>query len=243
MSDEAWEHVQQNHRSFPLKSNRKGRRTFDPRNSFGTYEIQCPTIQKSYNVEMLTLDIHCTNDDHTAMQGSFDFGVLVGMMLVAGSRSKLAEAISEADEEYDHCEDGNEEEDAEGAESVIEGSDEHYRESITSSNLESSQNALHDDNETNFETTQIAKHSRSFEKNTFRNPKFWFQWRGIDKSSNAIVADPSNTNRGFIEFSSNACKDFRGTFSSELLGRDIAIQGFKVRSKNSPCPYSWIEFR
>lgn len=61
----------------------------------------------------------------------------------------------------------------------------------------------------------------TFEKNSFRNPKFWLRFKS--------PTNPSDIGTGYLVFSGNDCRRFKGTLSSELREWDnIAISGWKA---------------
>jgi hypothetical protein len=82
---------------------------------------------------------------------------------------------------------------------------------------------------------------RNFEKNTFRQPKFWLFWKGIVIAvpENAAQASADNlpdsspnepqSGMGYVVFSgNNKYERFRGVISCEYLGwKDVAISGRK----------------
>lgn len=72
-----------------------------------------------------------------------------------------------------------------------------------------------------------------FEKNSFRNPKFWVRWKSTD--------NPDDWGTGYLVFSGNYCRRFKGTLSSELREWDnIAILGWKaVGMSERDVPFIW----
>ena len=90
----------------------------------------------------------------------------------------------------------------------------------------------------------------TFEKNSFRSPKFWLRWSGIPtpqedpkaaKSGNASL----DTGLGYVVFSGNDCQKFKGTLNCSALGwKDIAINGHKIAGRSeSDIPVFWGEDR
>ncbi|KUI65567.1 hypothetical protein VM1G_01236 [Cytospora mali] len=78
------------------------------------------------------------------------------------------------------------------------------------------------------------RRASTFEKNSFRHPKFWFRWQGEmadDKtSSSSNNAGTRVHGSGYIVFSGNDCKRFQGTITSEQLGwNNVKISGWKAR--------------
>lgn len=72
------------------------------------------------------------------------------------------------------------------------------------------------------------KRIATFEKNSFRQPKFWFRWQGdVDDDTGAAVKANGS---GYIVFSGNDCKRFQGTMTSEKLGwNNVKMNGFKTK--------------
>jgi hypothetical protein len=91
----------------------------------------------------------------------------------------------------------------------------------------------------------------TFEKNSFRTPKFWFRWSGAPASSatpaspklskSASPGDDVQTGLGYIVFSGNDCRKFKGTINCTALGwKDVAITGHKVAPRSeSDVPVVW----
>lgn len=81
-----------------------------------------------------------------------------------------------------------------------------------------------------------AARFHTFEKNSFRAPKFFFHWNGIVEESDAAASD-----RGYVVFSGNECRKFKGTITCSAKGwKDAAISGHKIVSrKASDMPVNW----
>ncbi|KAF5552934.1 catalase [Fusarium mexicanum] len=78
--------------------------------------------------------------------------------------------------------------------------------------------------------------SDNFEKNTFRQPKFWLSWRGkvLVKPESGVVPehhsplDAMQSGIGYIVFTGNKYQKFKGTITCDILGWDnVAITGWK----------------
>ncbi|PNP54807.1 hypothetical protein FNYG_15554 [Fusarium nygamai] len=78
--------------------------------------------------------------------------------------------------------------------------------------------------------------SDNFEKNTFRQPKFWLSWRGkvlVKPESGVVPEDHSpldaiQSGIGYIVFTGNKYQKFKGTIGCDILGWDnVAITGWK----------------
>ncbi|KAH7174726.1 uncharacterized protein B0J16DRAFT_349080 [Fusarium flagelliforme] len=93
------------------------------------------------------------------------------------------------------------------------------------------------------ETSDIASYEEKeqarfnkFEKNTFRQPKFWLSWKGevLVAPQHSVRADTESataeiqSGMGYLVFSGNRYEKFNGTISCDSLGwKDIAISGRK----------------
>jgi len=203
-------------------------------------------------------------DDGEEMEGlwaSFAWGVLNGVVLIGGSRRGLREIVQTVEE--------MEEEDAEAmAAELAEREEEQkgighgngnyekvYPDEDDEEVDEDDEDEEADDDEDGDDDENIAQAELPppqrplFEKNTFRHPKFFFEWRGHDAlSSTNVSRGPRSDHMGHLEFSSGACEEFKGVFSSERWGENVAFEGWKVRGAGkgggagSRCPHTWGEF-
>lgn len=79
------------------------------------------------------------------------------------------------------------------------------------------------------------RRTSTFEKNSFRHPKFWFRWQGqlSDEASAAAELGDHGCDvhgSGYIVFSGNDCKRFSGTMTSEQLAwNNVKMSGFKAK--------------
>lgn len=78
----------------------------------------------------------------------------------------------------------------------------------------------------------------TFEKNSFRQPKFWFRWQGVvsDEALAAAEVDDAELARGrvhgsgYVVFSGNDCRRFQGTMTSEQLQwNNVKMTGWKAK--------------
>lgn len=76
----------------------------------------------------------------------------------------------------------------------------------------------------------------AFEKNSFRQPKFWFRWQGL--VSDDVLADLEDLDldgskvhgSGYMVFSGNDCRRFQGTMTSEKMGwNNVKMTGWKAK--------------
>lgn len=86
----------------------------------------------------------------------------------------------------------------------------------------------------------------TFEKNSFRSPKFWLRWSGSPNTNDESKATKSNeadvdTGLGYVVFSGNDCQKFKGTLNCGALSwKDIAITGHKISGRSeSDVPVAW----
>lgn len=90
--------------------------------------------------------------------------------------------------------------------------------------------------------------AHGFEKNSFRQPKFWLYWRGRIQASSAVVGlddsllPETQSGMGYLVFTGNQCRDFKGTISSDHLGwQDVAIKGWKrTGASERDIPVPWL---
>lgn len=79
------------------------------------------------------------------------------------------------------------------------------------------------------------RRTSTFEKNSFRHPKFWFRWQGQLSDEASAVADLGDDGcdvhgSGYIVFSGNDCKRFSGTITSEQMAwNNVKMSGFKAK--------------
>lgn len=79
------------------------------------------------------------------------------------------------------------------------------------------------------------RRTSTFEKNSFRHPKFWFRWQGQISDEASAAADLGDGGcdvhgSGYIVFSGNDCKRFQGTMTSEQLAwNNIKMSGWKAK--------------
>lgn len=186
------------------------------------------------------------------LTASFDFGVLRGMALIGGSRRGLREVVGcvEAEEEAEIERVRSAEEEAEESRERDREAGKYEKVYKSASDDEGEDDVEEDQDDSDDEEDEPSSPSTSrrplFEKNTFRHPKFFFEWRGFDAlSSSNVSRGPRSDCMGHLEFASSSCKEFKGTFSSERWGENVAFEGWKVRGgagKVGECPWAWGMF-
>nr|POE77707.1 hypothetical protein CFP56_09350 [Quercus suber] len=205
----------------------KGPASFDVKKTFGAYTITGNAIDRAEDAARIfhSFEVHGLDDTGEGLIGSFSGGgTTSGVALLTGSRRVLERLVAEHE---DLGEPDAEPRDGRSEESdQSEDGDESDEEST--SGIEASDR-------------KEAKRFQAFEKNSFRKPKFWMQWKAPlnNRADGSAVVE---SNRAYIVFSGNDCKTFKGTMSSEVLGwKDVAIAGRKTTSKARECSIRWHE--
>lgn len=80
----------------------------------------------------------------------------------------------------------------------------------------------------------------TFEKNSFREPKFWLRWNGKLETP-AVEEEKAESGLGYIIFPSNDCRKFKGTLNcASLEWKDVAFSGHKIAPRSeSDVPVAW----
>lgn len=218
-----WQDVAFSSRHMHNRTGRSGKSkhtsAFDVRKTFASYSVKCAAWQKALSAnghaqsdqEEASLELYRLTESGEGVVGELILpGVLRSSVILAGSRDTLRRAV--ADFEPDNEAAGNEQD-----------SDQEDGNSDSFTEPESPA-------KTRFDT---------FEKNSFRSPKFWFRWSGVPSSS---MSQPSpkgasayESDLGYIVFSGNDCRKFKGTVNcASLKWKNVAITGHKliVRSES-----------
>ncbi|KAK5138107.1 hypothetical protein LTR08_004802 [Meristemomyces frigidus] len=227
-----WQDEVFNHRRIPhgrskksgKAAGRKGAGTFDPKQALGSYELSgtvVATLLAEAEETNAVFEIHELTETPGGMIGSLVVGKkLKAAVLLAGSRKLLSTIVGEAESIDSDEEDSDVEEDdveAEGEEDEDEGEPE---------------------TELQAQDRKANERAQAFEKNSFRNPKFWLQWQGDVAGSDAEPV--RERNQGYVVFSGNDCKDLKGTLSCKTLNwEDAAVQGRKTTSRPRPAFLGW----
>ncbi|RGP73152.1 cytochrome p450 oxidoreductase [Fusarium longipes] len=225
-------------------------------NIFGVYEIQCAKAESIAPSQQLdkrrnktkrqpcpTLIIQCFTPDEHGLVGSLHIpGVLDAKVHMSGSRRKLQEILDAEDASNERKSNSEEEDDME--------SDHQERGSESEATCSNIGHLQHPDATTTSYGAELTAISapedreqsrfKKFEKNTFRQPKFWLFWKGIvlampgntleaseDNSPDTLPNEPKS-GMGYVVFSGNRYEKLKGTISCELLGwKNVAISGRK----------------
>ena len=197
------------------KSSKKGGGIFNVRNTFGSYEIECRAysrIVEASSQSKASLEIYGLIADGEALHGRLSMpGVLEAKVILAASRKSMSRVVASVVQQSMEAQepDDDDGEAGEGNDGTA-GSD-----SVAESEEES-------------EEPQEERPS-TFEKNTFRSPKFWIKWQGSIASKNSRHG-ASETNDGYIVFTPDVVK-FNGTITCEGLDwKNTSITGRKLKT-------------
>lgn len=98
------------------------------------------------------------------------------------------------------------------------------------------EDASEDEGELSSNENRQRRRLATFEKNSFRQPKFWFRWQGvISEDARASLEDlelkaGKAHGSGYVVFSGNDCRRFQGTMTSEQLGwNNVKMTGWKAK--------------
>ncbi|EME46740.1 hypothetical protein DOTSEDRAFT_52146 [Dothistroma septosporum NZE10] len=241
---------------------------FDPRRSYGTYELKCPALTKlpstirsglkSKNDEA-TLEIHGPvpgRDD--ALMCSIELsGILCGVAILAGSRKALNSVVQDLEHPEPEENEEEEEEDQDTAdEEAASGNSDKAEDSNDEEARPKSSIELADEKE--------RRRYAAFEKNSFRSPKFWMRWRAMVVDVSSQYTEPSQRaleagndlasstddssdrhveiDGGYLVFSGNDCANFHGTISCASFDwKNVKLSGKKVVSKAREAPRGWTD--
>ncbi|OLN81910.1 hypothetical protein CCHL11_07051 [Colletotrichum chlorophyti] len=210
--------------------------SFEVKKAFGRYDVKCASATRmcagssdSKSTGPI-IDVFRLSDDGRGVLGELLLpGVLEARIVLAGSRKALEELVSQLEKDTTM---------GEGYEGDLKAAFQRLGSSAASEGEESQATA---DNEADSDEEAESRQRRrfqNFEKNSFRSPKFWFQWRGtVMVTPAAAVGGPGETcpkgcvetGRGYVVFSGNDCRSFKGTISCDILGwKDVSISGRKA---------------
>lgn len=207
----------------------KSKRTaFDVRKTFGSYECKCPAWHRinsegGSSDQHAVLELYRLTENGQGVVGELSLpGVLQAAVILAASRKSLQGILSELEPVNPQQED---EKPSESANTTDETGD--WNQDEDSDEEESEQEPEPD----RFET---------FEKNSFREPKFWLQWNGM-LSPTSGEPEKAELGLGYIIFPSNDCKKFKGTLNcASLEWKDVALSGHKIAPRSeSDIPVAW----
>jgi cobalamin biosynthesis protein CobT len=247
MRHDDWQDAALTHRHIHNRVNRSGGKSkqgvFDAKKAFGSYKLDCKSYLKHVGKEdtslQPSLELYRFTDDQQGLVGHISFPkCFEGTVLLAGSRKVLNKIISGLSEELVRSEEDEaapspvdddqevsraSEDDAEGAEEHDDDEDE-------------------EDDEEEQEEEEEASRISTFEKNSFRSPKFWLRWQADVASSSAPDKETvQETNSGYLVFAGNDCRKFTGTISCEGLGwNNASVTGWKLKGRSEQdCAIEW----
>lgn len=244
---------------------------FDPLRALGRYELYIGSGGKKHRREAgndpvhsaMWLEIHELTEGEDGLMGTFNFEHggerISGICVLAGSRKRLGGIISNMDGAVDWEKAQVHEEEEENRTLKDEEGRGHPSNSSNDGDDagdkdEDEEEGHGDDSTGDLPTEKLINRARAFEKNSFRNPKFWMRWKARQyHDQDKLRADDTETPRttpvavmdgdqAYLIFSGNGCERFEGSVRCAALGWNNAkLRGWKVRSRASRCPVSWSE--
>ncbi|KAK1722432.1 hypothetical protein CaCOL14_012063 [Colletotrichum acutatum] len=237
-----------NRASKSNKGGGRGRRggAFEVKRAFGRYDIKCPSAtkvrgsiseEKNGKPASPSMDIFRLSEDGRGLLGQLSLpGVLDASVILTGSRKVLEDLISqfEGSDEEAEASDGSDEDDSSISEHKISEA-ERKADDIDKQKEEADEGLEEEEEDEEESEVGEKKRFKNFEKNSFRSPKFWFQWNGDVTATSTSSPDHQTsptlnreTGRGYIVFSGNDCRSWKGTISCDSLGwKDVSISGWK----------------
>lgn len=215
--DDSWQDAAFSSRHMHNRTGRGSKsKRFDVRKTFGSYSIKCAAWQK---IDDVSADASASLELYRLTEngeGVVGEIALPGALRAAVVLAGSRESLRRTVEEMEG-DDGEEEDDEEEEES---------EEDLPESPMQ-----------TRFDT---------FEKNSFRSPKFWLRWSGTpttqdDSKATKSSEDDVDTGLGYVVFSGNDCQKFKGTLNcSALSWKDVALTGHKISGRSeSDVPVAW----
>ncbi|KAK2046173.1 catalase [Colletotrichum somersetense] len=239
----------------------RGRRggAFEVKKTFGNYEIKCPNATKMSSesgknkrkAASPALDVFRLSEDGEGLLGYLSLpGTLEASVILAGSRKVLQHVVSQFENEQEpeiHLKNKEENKDSYDKKQDVSATFVHDSACQAEDHLRSDDEGDADESEDQHEEDKERGRFQQFEKNSFRSPKFWFQWKGQVATSSAAPdchtpeTQKSHTGRGYIVFSGNDCRSFKGTITCDALNwKDVSLSGWKqVSMSERDVPFAW----
>lgn len=85
-----------------------------------------------------------------------------------------------------------------------------------------------------------AKRSRPSSRN--KPNRLYFKWRGREQGEGDVAYDFRKKNTGYLQFTDATCTKFDGTISSELIGKNVRFQGFKISNDGGAVTKTYREY-
>jgi hypothetical protein len=195
---------------------------FDVRKTFASYTCKCPAWHKlnSATEQTASLELYRLTDNSEGVVGQLSLpGVLEAAVILAASRDSLQRIVLELEPTPQS---GN----GEAVENDDDAEDDEASES---------------DHDTSEEEENEHDRFGTFEKNSFRSPKFWLQWNGDLSPTSTRASDKHEAGLGYIVFSGNDCRKFTGTLNcASLAWKDVSFSGHRIASRSeSDVPVVW----
>ncbi|KAI4717139.1 hypothetical protein E4T48_06651 [Aureobasidium sp. EXF-10727] len=212
-------------------SGKSKRSTFDVRKTFGSYIVKCPAWHKLQTSGdgvpgegNAVLELYRLTECGRGVVGEMALGgVLRAAVLLAASRKSLQGIL-------------------ERLEAVEETGEEQVKEETEDGEQKSDEDSEEEEQEEESEEEPGSEPDRfeTFEKNSFREPKFWLRWNGVLESP-AVGEEKAESGLGYIIFPSNDCRKFKGTLNcASLKWKDVAFSGHKIAPRSeSDVPVAW----
>ena len=230
------------HRSGRRAGGEASSSTFDVKKTFGTYSIQIgkASSKKSKNGDSNAndgvMELWRLSDDGLAVIGQLKLqDKLDANVVLAASRKSMKDVLNNLREASRASASGNAEEEQTGSDDDAKPTD---NAEIDSDDAEkdNDESEVGESNEDEKDEPASPNRFATFEKNSFRSPKFWIEWQGRPLPSPAAsgTSTPSSLdeeqNSGYIVFG-NDCKKFDATLSVQRLGwKNQKLRGWKLKS-------------
>ncbi|KAI8936856.1 hypothetical protein NX059_006093 [Plenodomus lindquistii] len=203
-------------------------KAFDVQRVFGSYTLKCVAWQKAVGVsqtgrsgQSASLEVYRTTDDGEGVVGLLSLpSLLEAAVVLAASRVSLQGIVADLENN--------------GAE----------QDSVAET-IHSLREDNEEDHDSDDDYDAPAKNRfETFEKNSFRSPKFWFQWSGVpmDTTANASnQVEKTQSGLGYIVFTGNDCRKFKGTLNCESFNwKNVPFTGQKLSSRSATdIPVVW----
>jgi len=221
---DGWQEAAFSHRHMHNRTGRRGSKSkhsnvFDVRKTFASYSIKCPAWQKALDVSQSGLEDQDASLELYRLTENGE-GVVGELLLPHVLHASIILAGSRSS--------------LRGIITAFESSDEEVEDD----------GGAEQDNDSEAEADSSEKNRfNTFEKNSFRSPKFWFRWSGSPTSKESSQTSGMQSELGYIVFSGNDCRKFKGTINcTSLAWKNVAISGQKLVSRSdSDARVTWGE--
>ncbi|GJD03154.1 catalase [Colletotrichum higginsianum] len=252
----------------------RGRRggAFEVRRTLGRYDVKCPSASRvspppesggkkgkrtaaaAAAATRPTLDIFRLSDDGRGLLGELVLpGALEASVILTGSRKTLEDLILKKERKKEKKDKGKEEkkekekEEKKNVGTIGKMMGYAMEDMATLSPTNGGDTSGHEESDDDDPDKERSRF-RAFEKNSFRSPKFWFQWKGRTTAPSppppggrGLAAGRAETGRGYVVFSGNDCRSFKGTITCDALGwKDASMSGWKeVSMSERDVAFAW----